>query len=48
MQLQLSRPIGRLDDLARAQVVLDAVDVDYDVQTRVTGLDELRVRRPGE
>jgi diguanylate cyclase (GGDEF)-like protein len=27
---------------------LDAVDVDYDVQTRVTGLDELRVRRPGE
>jgi two-component system cell cycle response regulator len=48
MQLQLSRPIGRLEDLARAQVVLDAVDVDYDVQTRVTGLDELRVRRPGE
>ena len=48
MQLQLGRPIGRLDDLARAQVVLDAVDVDYDVQTRVTGLDELRVRRPGE
>ena len=48
MQLQLSYPIGRLDDLARAQVVLDAVDVDYDVQTRVTGLDELRVKRPGE
>lgn len=24
------------------------MDVDYDVQTRVTGLDELRVRRPGE
>jgi diguanylate cyclase (GGDEF)-like protein len=27
---------------------LDAVDADFDVQTRVTGLDELRVRRPGE
>jgi two-component system cell cycle response regulator len=48
MHLQLSYPIGRLDDVASAQVVLDAVDVDYDVQTRVTGLDELRVRRPGE
>ena len=24
------------------------MDSDYDVQTRVTGLDELRVRRPGE
>jgi diguanylate cyclase (GGDEF)-like protein len=24
------------------------VDSDYDVQTRVTGLDELRVKRPGE
>jgi diguanylate cyclase (GGDEF)-like protein len=24
------------------------VDSDYDVQTRVTGLDELKVRRPGE
>ena len=24
------------------------MDADYDVQTRVTGLDELRVRRPGE
>ena len=34
--------------MASLQVVLDAVDVDYDVQTRVTGLDELRVRRPGE
>lgn len=48
MHLQLSYPIGRLDDVASAQVVFDAVDVDYDVQTRVTGLDELRVRRPGE
>jgi len=48
MHLQLNYAIGRLDDVARAQVVLDAVDVDYDVQTRVTGLDELRVRRPGE
>jgi two-component system cell cycle response regulator len=27
---------------------LRAVDPDYEVQTRVTGLDELRVRRPGE
>jgi diguanylate cyclase (GGDEF)-like protein len=25
-----------------------AVDSDYDVQTRVTGLDELKVRRPGQ
>jgi diguanylate cyclase (GGDEF)-like protein len=48
MQLQLSCPIGPLDDVAGAQVVLDAVDVDYDVQTRVTGLDELRVRRLGD
>lgn len=48
MQLLLSCPIGPLDCVAGAQVVLDAVDVDYDVQTRVTGLDELRVRRPGD
>lgn len=27
---------------------MQVVDSDYDVQTRVTGLDELRVRRPGE
>jgi len=31
-----------------AHSILRAVDHDYDVQTRVTGLDELRVRRPGE
>jgi diguanylate cyclase (GGDEF)-like protein len=31
-----------------AHSILEAVDADYDVQTRVTGLDELRVRRPGE
>jgi two-component system, cell cycle response regulator len=39
--------IGMLDVAARPTVVLDHVDSDYDVQTRVTGLDELRVRRPG-
>lgn len=32
----------------KAHSSLSAVDSDYDVQTRVTGLDELRVRRPGE
>ena len=39
--------IGRLDCAARRTVVLRNVDSDYDVQTRVTGLDELKVRRPG-
>lgn len=48
MQLLLSCPIGPLDAAAGAKVVLNAVDLDYDVQTRVTGLDELRVRRLGE
>jgi len=48
MQLLSNYPVRPLDDAARVQVVLDAVDADYDVQTRVTGLDELRVRRPGE
>lgn len=36
-----------LDAGSHRTVVLRAVETDYDVQTRVTGLDELKVRRPG-